>query len=95
MLTQPIKLPGWAAIALFIYTAIPDNISRVGFWIDVTKATGGYFAYAATVVSSPHFGQTASFGSCLLASQRGACSATIGYVTLVGQWSHYAQPQSL
>ena len=40
MLTQPIKLPGWAAIALFIYTAIPDNISRVGFWIDVTKATG-------------------------------------------------------
>jgi hypothetical protein len=55
---QPIKLPGWAAILLFIYTAVPDNYSRFGFWADTAKAMGGYIAVAATVVASPFFGPT-------------------------------------
>lgn len=56
MVTQPIKLPGWAALLLFVYTIIPDTISRLSFWIETAKTTGGYIAYAATAVSSPYFG---------------------------------------
>jgi hypothetical protein len=56
MINQPIKLPGWAALLLFIYTIIPDTVSRISFWIETAKTTGGYVAYAAAIVSSPYFG---------------------------------------
>ena len=56
LFTQPVKLPGWVAVLLFIYIFVPDNLSRAHFWIDAAKSTGGYIALAATVVSSPYFG---------------------------------------
>jgi hypothetical protein len=56
LFTQPVKLPGWAAVLLFIYTIVPDTYSRTEFWIATAKTTGGYVAMAALVVGSPYFG---------------------------------------
>lgn len=53
--TQPIKLPGWAAVLFVAFQLIPDWKSRLDFWLDVAKGTGGYLAMAATVVASPFF----------------------------------------
>lgn len=53
--TQPVKLPGWAVIAVAVIEFVPDWKSRIDFWLDVAKTTGGYLAMAATVVASPYF----------------------------------------
>jgi hypothetical protein len=53
--TEPVKLPGWAAVAFVALQVIPDWKSRFDFWVDVAKQTGGYLAVAATVIASPYF----------------------------------------
>jgi hypothetical protein len=55
LFAQPIKLPGWATIFLFFIIQIPDWKSRIDFWLDVAKSSGGYFAMIATVIASPYF----------------------------------------
>jgi hypothetical protein len=53
--TEPVKLPGWAAVLLVIIQVVPDWKSRLDFWLDVAKGTGGYLATAANVIASPYF----------------------------------------
>lgn len=53
--TEPIKLPGWAAVLFVAIQVIPDWKSRFDFWLDVAKGTGGYVAIAAAAIASPYF----------------------------------------
>ena len=55
LFTQPVKLPGWAAVLLVILEVVPDWKGRIDFWLGVAKASGGYLAMAAAVVASPFF----------------------------------------
>jgi hypothetical protein len=53
--TEPVKLPGWAAIIVVVVQVVPDWKSRIDFWLSVAKSAGGYLAVAAAVVASPYF----------------------------------------
>lgn len=53
--TEPIKLPGWAALAITAIEIVPDWKDRLDFWLSVAKNTGGYLAMIAAVIASPFF----------------------------------------
>jgi hypothetical protein len=53
--TEPVKLPGWAAVLFVAVQVIPDWKSRFDFWLEIAESTGGYFAVAASVIASPYF----------------------------------------
>ena len=46
--TEPVKLPGWAAVLFVAVQSIPDWKSRFDFWVDVAKQTGGYLPDASS-----------------------------------------------
>jgi hypothetical protein len=56
--TEPVKLPGWAAVLLVIVEVVPDWKSRFEFWLQMAKGMGGGIAMAATVIASPYFTPT-------------------------------------
>jgi hypothetical protein len=55
LLTEPIKLPGWAAAVLAIVIFLPDWHARIEFWLNVVKGIGGYSGMLAAVLASPYF----------------------------------------
>jgi len=52
------KFPAWAVILWEAFQGIPDWKSRVDFWVDVAKGTGGFWGGVATVISLPYFNLT-------------------------------------
>jgi hypothetical protein len=61
LLTQPIKLPGWAAIIFAIFVFFPDWHARVDFWLHVAKAAGGRVGLVAAAITSPYFSPALAF----------------------------------
>jgi hypothetical protein len=54
LFTQP-KLPAWAFILLGMIQWIPDWKSRIEFWLDAARSTGGYMGTVAAAIASPYF----------------------------------------
>lgn len=55
-LRSRIKWPGWSFIILGIITWIPDWKSRIDFWVEIARSSGGgVIAMGATVLASPFF----------------------------------------
>jgi hypothetical protein len=55
MFTEPVKLPGWVLAIYAIYELVPDQKSRIDFWLAFAKSAGGDLAVAANVMASPYF----------------------------------------
>lgn len=55
LLTQPIKLPGWAAILFAVFVFFPDWHARLDFWLHVAASAGGKMGLLASAIASPYF----------------------------------------
>jgi hypothetical protein len=65
ILTQPIKLPGWAAILFAVFVFFPDWHARIDFWLHVVQDAGGRMSTIAGAIASPYFSPTLAIAGVL------------------------------